>query len=160
MCHYLTSNQIPSDELQAPRELFDSLALLRNVLDIYDDSLQSSSSSGLDEIMDLVLDRALESCVLVSTKLELSLSTTDDAEVPESAIFMINCIDAIQTVLQSYPKIQSRVRALSGMTESYCDVLVKANYSEILSRSGLKNIVEVMHQNNGPQVRGFFIAIA
>ncbi|KAI8913977.1 oligomeric Golgi complex subunit 6 [Powellomyces hirtus] len=124
--------QTPGSDLLPPPAVRETVLQLREIMAIYDESLVVSDRREDDfaEILTALLDPLSQMCVLGAA----SLPTI------ENAIYSINCLLHIQSALNLYPFTKKQVDALESQIGAQIDVLVNAEYSNVMKESGLQEL--------------------
>lgn len=106
----------------------------------YDSSLTPSDEreSGFAPILGAALDPIVQ----------LSTLSASELAPTEKSVFMINCLNFIQSALVLYTFTSGRVRWIEGQIEEFADQLVQHEYRTMLFHSGLGAIVQTMDNNS------------
>ncbi|GJJ08446.1 hypothetical protein Clacol_002664 [Clathrus columnatus] len=133
----------PDDDLSAPLALRDFCQVLREIMIVYESSVLNIENPeeqrrGFKRILDTVLDPALEMCRRMADM------NTKDVTGWEKSIFLVNCLDYLQSVMQPYPFTNERIEELEAILQSYVKLLSEQHCTRLLQESGLAPILETM----------------
>jgi hypothetical protein len=105
----------------------------------YDSSLAppNERESGFAPILGTALDPIVQLCGLSASELAPT----------EKAVFMINCLNFIQSALVLYAFTAERARWIETQIDEFADQLVQHEYRTMLIHSGLGGIIQVMDSN-------------
>lgn len=82
---------------------------------------------------------------------QLLLSATNLSAV-EVAVYMLNCLHAVQSVLSLYEYTDRRLEMLQAQIEAQCDVLVSEQAGYILKRTAMTSLYNTVVQHKPTQV--------
>lgn len=125
------------DDLSPPTFLLEALATLHTLMQSYDTSITKSTRTeritGFTPILHDALDPYLAGCENVTLRLR----------APNSHIFALNCLFAVQSTLSAY-SFADRTEDLTPRIEHHSDALTDALHAWFLRESGLKALVDTL----------------
>ncbi|KAI9031381.1 oligomeric Golgi complex subunit 6 [Hyaloraphidium curvatum] len=129
----------PERDLQPPAPVKDAVNQFKEIMASYDSSLTSADEREADfaRIVGAALDPIVQLCNFAAAEISPL----------EKAIFMINCLNFIQSALVLYTFTSSRVQWIESQIEEYADQLVQHEYRSMLVHSGLGGIIQTMDSN-------------
>ncbi|KIJ51335.1 hypothetical protein M422DRAFT_26752 [Sphaerobolus stellatus SS14] len=139
----------PDVDLSAPLALRDSCQVLREIMTVYDSSVLSDESNpeeqrrGFKQILDAAVDPALEMCRRMADL------NTKDTTGWERNVFLINCLDYLQTVMQPFTFTNERIEELEVLLQGHVKILTEEHYNRLLLESGLQPITQVIENKEG-----------
>lgn len=134
----LSNIELPSVDLSPISSLESTLGILRDILASHESSLERSETrqAELSKVLVCVLDPLLQMCILSASHLAAC----------EMAVYMMNCVHRIQSVLTLYEFTDERVEMLEGQMAAYLDTLVHEQARTVLVKSGLGPLVTAMQE--------------
>lgn len=126
-------------DLAAPAAVLQQSARLGELLQTLDASLvppEEREAEGAP-VLAALLDPLLRVCSLAAS----GLSAAD------MAVFLLNCLSALQAVLAPYPFAAKRAEALGAMVDAHLDTLVEEETSVVLSNAGISAKLSALHFN-------------
>eukprot|EP00048_Salpingoeca_helianthica_P017716 m.238701 g.238701 ORF g.238701 m.238701 type:complete len:648 (+) comp21943_c0_seq1:104-2047(+) len=132
----LAKVEFPPADLSPPLALGASLDTLRQILSTQDAAVSAHEvhRAELAKVLSCVLDPLLSMCALCSSKLA-------PAEV---AVFMLNCIDRIQSCLALFDFTEAKSQQLSQQCTEHLQMLVGEQSQHLLRRCGLAETFAVL----------------
>ncbi|KDQ56782.1 hypothetical protein JAAARDRAFT_70472 [Jaapia argillacea MUCL 33604] len=140
--------------LTPPATVTEHIQTLREILSVYESShlddehavpVSSSNSSephvkdeqllfgGVDRILDVMIDPAIEMCVAASEAKSRFRRGWD------GKVFALNCLTYLQNVLESYPFAGNKRKMLDDVIEERVNDLIEEHYNNILADANLNN---------------------
>ncbi|KAH8107098.1 oligomeric complex COG6 [Cristinia sonorae] len=139
----------PNDrELSPPFSILDHVQILREIITVYqssvaeDDTLESQIS-GFSEILDKMVDPAIEMTLLASEEKHRVRPSWD------RAIFILNTLTYLQNALEPYPFTVEKRDILQGLLEARIMELIEDHYNTIIMDTGLGEIIEAWKAREG-----------
>ncbi|XP_070537698.1 conserved oligomeric Golgi complex subunit 6-like isoform X2 [Ptychodera flava] len=134
--------ELPPADLGPTQSLNQTLSLLRQVLASHDSSVVPLDARQDDfaKVLSCVLDPLLQMSAVSASKLNPA----------DMAVYMVNCIYAMQSTLALYEFTDQRLEMLEGQIEAHLDTIINEQASFVLSRAGLAHIYSII-QRHQPQ---------
>ncbi|KAF8526040.1 oligomeric complex COG6 [Hysterangium stoloniferum] len=131
----------PDADLSAPLSLRDSSQVLREIMSVYDSSVLGDEDPeeqrrGFKRILDAAVDPALEMCRRMADM------NAKDSTGWEKSIFLINCLDYLQSIMQPFAFTNERIEELEVLLQSHVKLLTEEHYLRLIQDSGLSPIVD------------------
>ncbi|XP_070537699.1 conserved oligomeric Golgi complex subunit 6-like isoform X3 [Ptychodera flava] len=138
--------ELPPADLGPTQSLNQTLSLLRQVLASHDSSVVPLDARQDDfaKVLSCVLDPLLQMSAVSASKLNPA----------DMAVYMVNCIYAMQSTLALYEFTDQRLEMLEGQIEAHLDTIINEQASFVLSRAGLAHIYSII-QRHQPQESKF-----
>ncbi|KAJ3188281.1 Golgi transport complex subunit 6 [Gaertneriomyces sp. JEL0708] len=124
--------QLPSDDLQPPPILRETVLQLREIMAIYDESLVTFDrrEEQFAGILSALWDPLSQMCVLGASRLPPI----------ENAVYLVNCMQYVQNALSLYPFTATQAQAMESQIEAQLELLVNDEYKNMLRESGLEGL--------------------
>lgn len=137
--------EAPNLELMPSVEFQKTLGLVKEIFDSYNTSVVSLSSKkgDYDQILDVVLEPMLQMC---------SLSAVNLSQI-EMAVYMVNCVYTIQSMLSLYEYTDIKLEKLEAQVEALMDTLINEQAYFILTKTDLLDIYKGI-QNYDFKIQG------
>ncbi|CAI5455890.1 unnamed protein product [Caenorhabditis angaria] len=131
----LTKMGAPDYDLLPVQAVHQCLMLFREVLDTHDTGMGTKqfAKEGFQKIFEIILDPLTREIQLTATQLHSPLDV---------AVYTLNCLSSIQSVVVLYQYTDKRLEMINAMIESNEDVLVSEEISTILSTTKLLTIYQ------------------
>ncbi|CAD6185258.1 unnamed protein product [Caenorhabditis auriculariae] len=131
----LSKMSAPDYDLLPVQAVHHCLMLLKEVLDTHDGGMGSRPDAKEDfqKIFEFVLDPLTREVQLTATQLHSPLDV---------AVYTLNCLSAIQSVVVLYQFADKRLEMIDAMIESNADVLVSEEVAEVLKQTRILNIYQ------------------
>ncbi|CAB3410117.1 unnamed protein product [Caenorhabditis bovis] len=125
----------PDYDLLPVQAVHQCLMLLREVLDTHDAGMGARTNAKQDfqKIFEIILDPLTREVQLTATQLHSPLDV---------AVYTLNCLSAIQSVVVLYQFTDQRLEMIAAMIEGNEDVLVSEEISTVLSTTKLLNLYQ------------------
>ncbi|CAF0784665.1 unnamed protein product [Brachionus calyciflorus] len=135
----------PNFELLPNEEFRRTLTLIKDIFDSYNNSVVSVNTKKDDyvQILDCVIEPMLQMCSLSA----VNLSAID------MAVYMINCIYSIHSMLSLYEYTDSKLEKLEAQIDAHLDTLCNEQAYFILSKTDLLDAFKII-QSHDKKVRG------
>ncbi|KJH52430.1 hypothetical protein DICVIV_01407 [Dictyocaulus viviparus] len=142
----LSRMSAPDYDLLPVPAVHQVLMLLRDVLETQDGAMvgRQNCQEEFNKIFNCVLDPLCRSVQIAATHLHSPLDV---------AVYTLNCLSAIHSLIILYPFTDSRLEMISALMEGNEDVLVSEEASTILANTGLINLYQkasAHDRNQGP----------
>ncbi|KZT27286.1 oligomeric complex COG6 [Neolentinus lepideus HHB14362 ss-1] len=142
--------------LTPPAPIQEHMQMLRDILSVYESSRlddsgrteaeesgedgksKSPSEFGVERILDVMVDPALEVCLTAAEEKRRSRPSWDQA------VFVLNSLTYLQGVLESYAFASTKRESLSAMIEDKVNQLVEEHYHDVLKDTGLDTVIIVL----------------
>ena len=128
-----------SADLAVPAQVLQHATRLGELLQVLEASLVPPEEREAEaaQVLASVVEPLLRVCSLAATGLGVS----------DMAVFLLNCLSAIQAVLAPYPFAVKRSEALGAMMDAHLETLVEEETSAVLSASGISGKLSALHFN-------------
>lgn len=135
----------PGFELLPNDDLRQMLMLIKDIFDSYNNSVVSVDSKKDDytQILDCVIEPMLQMC---------SLSAVNLPDI-DMAVYMINCIYTIHSLLSLYEYTDKKLEKLEAQIEAHLDTLVNEQAYFILSKTDLLDAYKII-KNHSTKAKG------
>ncbi|KAF8583843.1 oligomeric complex COG6 [Ramaria rubella] len=133
----------PEADLAAPIALRDSCQVLREIMSVYDSSVLGDEDAeeqrrGFKQILDAAVAPSLEMCRRMADM------NSKDTTGWERSVFLINCIDYLQSTMQPFAFTNERIEELEVLLQSHVKLLTEEHYRRLLQASGLSSLIETI----------------
>lgn len=141
----LEKTEPPGYDLMPSEDFRKTLALLKDIFDSYNNSVVSLDSKKDDyiQILDCVIEPMVQMCSLSAINLP----------VIDMAVYMINCIYTIYTMLSLYEFTDKKLEKLEAQMEAHLDSLINEQAYFILTKTDLLDAYKII-QNHDTKTRG------
>lgn len=137
----LRSVTAPGLDLRPPLAIKDAVTTLKEIMQVYKQSLLDEEDRTELDDFDPVLDTALDPI--------FSLVDAMQAMKPQEAekrIFDCNCTVFVQTAFDTFPTIRStRIEAIKDRLQESVESLTQIHYAHLLKESGLEPVVDALN---------------
>jgi hypothetical protein len=140
----------PNYELMPSADLQKTLNLIKDIFDSYSNSVVSIENKKEDYIQ--ILDCVIEPMLQMSSLSAINLPVID------MAVYMINCIYTIHSMLSLYEYTDKKLEKLEAQIEAHLDSLINEQAYFILSKTDLLDAYKII-QNHDTRTRGPLINI-
>ncbi|KAF8518194.1 oligomeric complex COG6 [Gautieria morchelliformis] len=133
----------PEADLAAPLALRDSCQVLREIMSVYESSVLGNEDPeeqrrGFKQILDAAIDPALEMCRRMADM------NSKDTTGWERSVFLINCLDYLQSIMQPFVFTNERIEELEVLLQGHVKLLTEQHYQRLLQESGLLSLTEAI----------------
>jgi len=133
---------LPGIDLKPPLVIRDTMSTLKEIMQVYKQSLLDEEDRGLLDDFDLILEAVIDPVLQLVDEMK-ELKQVD----LEKLIFECNCTVFVQNALDTFPSIRSsRTEALKERLQRIIENLTQIQYAHLLKESGLEPIVEVLNK--------------
>ncbi|KAL1919011.1 uncharacterized protein VTP21DRAFT_2392 [Calcarisporiella thermophila] len=138
--HMLRNVEAPGPNLSPPPAVKETILQLKEIMASHNSSMIDAQSDDAEfsTSLDSILDPLLQMCEMGSG----SLSSFDHA------IYIVNCLQSVQSVLTLYPFTNSRSAFIESQIDGHIELLVNELHASLLKQSGLSPMVEALDTKN------------
>ncbi|KAH6677197.1 oligomeric Golgi complex subunit 6 [Halenospora varia] len=131
-----TDTQVSATDLGPPDFLQDGLKQLTSIMKTYETSFTPDDSREKD--FQPILVEAFDPFMKASE------SISEDFEIPESAIFAINCLLAARNILAPFDFTTERLTKIQEMIEEHATKLIEHQYTFFRNNSALQPLIQAL----------------
>lgn len=132
-----------------PLIILDHAQVLREIMVVYDSSLMGDETeeqlaAGFRDIMDKMVDPAIETCMTSSEEKRKHRPTWD------KSVFVLNTLTYLQGIIEPFRFTAEKQGVIQGLIETKVLQLTEEHYRNLLKEAGLHDVVaaiEGRHQN-------------
>ncbi|KAI0720424.1 oligomeric complex COG6 [Fomitopsis betulina] len=144
--------RVPPDlddlSVSPPLIILDHAQVLREIMIVYDSSLvgdetEEQLATGFGDILDKMVDPAIETCVTSSEEKRKHRPTWD------KSVFVLNTLAYLQGVIEPYRFTAEKQGVIQGLIETKVLQLTEEHYRDLLKEAGLHEVV-VAIENRPP----------
>lgn len=137
----------PGFDLMPNNDLRKTMSLIKDIFDSYNNSVVSMESKKDDytQILDCVIEPMVQMCSISAINLP----------VIDMAVYMINCIYTIYTMLSLYEYTDKKLEKLEAQMEAHLDSLINEQAYYILTKTDLLDAYKIIQNHDkarGPLV--------
>lgn len=139
----------PEDRsVSPPLAILDHAQVLREIMVVYESSLSDDDTTeeqnaAFKDILDKMVDPAVEMCVTASDQKQKLRSWWD------RPVFVLNTLTYLESVLEPFSFTEDKQQMLQGLIESRLLQLTEEHYNGIVADSGLGDIIEAWKLRKG-----------
>eukprot|EP01120_Amphizonella_sp_Union-15-10_P009033 TRINITY_DN3346_c0_g1_i2.p1 TRINITY_DN3346_c0_g1~~TRINITY_DN3346_c0_g1_i2.p1 ORF type:complete len:354 (-),score=68.06 TRINITY_DN3346_c0_g1_i2:81-1142(-) len=137
---------IPPSDLTPPHEVHENVNKLTEIISIFDSSLVpiKERETEFTVILSAILDPIEQACLSSATKLGKM----------EQSVYMINCLSTVQSTLEKYDFVTSRLKTLNETIQIYITQVIDLEVSSILKDCGLSQMLSLLkfHESQASKV--------
>ncbi|EGG21670.1 oligomeric Golgi complex component [Cavenderia fasciculata] len=132
----------PTADLLPTLDVKDSINRLKELITTFNTSLVplEEREEEFKPVLIATVDPIVNLCTTSVTTSKLPLS--------HMAVFMINCLSQLQSVLSAYDFTRDRVELLAGQIDAHMDTLVEEQTSELLNLLGLSSKLGILQYHD------------
>ncbi|KAG8816460.1 Golgi transport complex subunit 6 [Serendipita sp. 401] len=137
----------PEADLAPPVALRESCMILREVMQVYslslvEDETQEQRIAGFHDVLEGMVQPMLDMCTTMANLMKKpGTSPETDMTAWDRAVFMINCLVYIESVLQPYDFTAEKIKDLTSQMDKNMRIIVEAHFESTIEESGLATLV-------------------
>uniref|UniRef100_A0A0N4ZTP8 Conserved oligomeric Golgi complex subunit 6 n=1 Tax=Parastrongyloides trichosuri TaxID=131310 RepID=A0A0N4ZTP8_PARTI len=132
----LQRNTLPDYDLKPIHNIYQCLALLKNILDC----TASNSNSQINLAVRKDIQMKILTCVLDPLNQSIQLACSKLHDPLDGAVYMINCLNEIKDIIIIFQFTETRLEMIKCQIEANEDVIVGDQASRVLTNCGLMNL--------------------
>ncbi|CCA71103.1 hypothetical protein PIIN_05038 [Serendipita indica DSM 11827] len=136
-------------DLAPPMALRESCMILREIMQVYDSSLIEDETpqqrqEGFRDVLDSMVKPMLDMCTTMSNLMKKPAAKGPDMSAWDRAVFMINCLVYIESVLQPFEFTENKRKELETLMDDNVQIIVEAHVDALLEESGIGTLVATL----------------